>query len=179
MKKLLPVSLILLASTSLANAVEKENEVQAVESKGYIVGSVGSTAIDDFDKATGFEVIGGYNLSEAIALEASYVDFGSAEFDYDSDVEAEASALTVGVVGSIELAPKFTLMAKVGVASWEGELSDSYWNESIEDDGTDIFYGFGGEYKITEKVSIGARYTTYDMDGDDVTMTAATIKIAL
>ena len=52
---------------------------------------------------------------------------------------------------------------------WDEEISEDGFGVFAERDGTDIFYGFGLNFKTSEKLSLGVRYNNYDLDGQDIT----------
>jgi hypothetical protein len=142
---------------------------------GYIgigFGSVdyGAEAISSFDDPTGFELIVGKEINRNISFEFSYIDFGEANDGIAPVWRLAGDAITAGALIRAKAGQTADVFFKLGMFSWDVELTQDGFGTIGTDDGTDIFYGFGVMVKTTDKVSIGARYNSYDADGDDVTM---------
>jgi opacity protein-like surface antigen len=94
------------------------------------------------------------------------------------DAKLAADTLAVGVVGKIPLNDGFELFGKVGFHAWDVELSAPGFN-SLTDDGSDIYYGIGANYNLSQKLSLGVSYNSYTLDSDDsdgsVTMLSANV----
>ncbi len=199
------IALPLLLCSSLAVA----NEYSSPEQGLYLGGFVGQSSFDvpemdsgfDFnvdDSDTAFKLIGGYQFSEYFAVELGYVDLGEFSFNYDDSVtepeyqysmsmkvSGAVDGLTLAVVGILPLNEQVNLYAKVGMFSWEGEVSgsgqyqysdiygtndsDYFSEEPVTDDDNSAFYGLGLSYQLSQ-LSLHAEYEMYDLDGDDVSL---------
>jgi len=142
---------------------------------GYIGLGVGSVdyAIDssaDFDNPMGFELIIGKAVNRNVAFELSYIDFGKSDNGATPKQHLEASAITAGALLGGKLGKTTDVFVKLGLQGWDSELSQDGVGVIASKDGTDIFYGFGVMVKVTNSISLGARYNIYDFDGDDITM---------
>jgi opacity protein-like surface antigen len=139
---------------------------------GLGIGSVdyGAESISDFDDPTGFELIVGTEVSRNLSLELSYIDFGKADNGTTPALHLEGDAFTAGALLKAKVGKTADVFLKLGMLSWNREVSRDGTGVIGKDDGTDILYGFGVMVKATESLSIGARYNVYDFDGDDVTM---------
>ena len=62
------------------------------------------------------------------------------------------------------------MFVKLGLQGWDSEITEDGAGVIASKDGTDLFYGLGAMVKTTDNISLGARYTVYDFDGDNVTM---------
>lgn len=136
------------------------------------IDNVSGVSIDDNDVF--FSVGGGYSFNKMFALEAGYTDLGEVE------VSAPALAYTATISAdgfyfgprlTFELAPNVEVYGRLGMFAWDVEAKDSL-GTSIKEDGTDIYFGIGAAYKISDQVSLGAEWTrfTAESDGDDADM---------
>jgi opacity protein-like surface antigen len=139
---------------------------------GLGIGSVdyGAESISDFDDPTGYELIAGTEVSRNLSLELSYIDFGKADNGTTPALHLEGDAFTVGALLRAKVGKTADVFLKLGMLSWDREITRDGSGVIGKDDGTDILYGFGVMVKATQSLSIGARYNVYDFDGDDVTM---------
>lgn len=153
------------------------------ESGFYLGGSVGSASIDasDNDPDVGeiefddddsaYKVFLGYNIGAVplvnLAVEGAYVNFGTfggevAGFDGEVDVDGFTA---FGLVG-FDLGP-VGLFGKVGMLSWDNELSVDDFDES--DSGNDPAYGLGAKFQIGS-FAVRGEYELFDLDGVDIDM---------
>lgn len=112
---------------------------------------------DDSSAAFGF--FGGFHLNEVLAIEAAYNDFGKAE---KGGIKAEASAISLGMVGKLPIKTDFTLFGKVGLAAWDIDVSPG----SFSDSGTDVYFGIGADYDISGTAAVRFGIDQYTMGGD-------------
>lgn len=139
---------------------------------GLGIGSVdyGAESISSFNDPTGFELIGGKEISRNLSFEVSYIDFGEADDGKTPLRRLEGDAFTVGALLRAKAGKTADVFIKLGMLSWDREVTQEGSGVIGRADGTDVFYGFGVSVKTTDNLSIGARYNVYDFDGDDVTM---------
>lgn len=147
----------------------------------YLGASAGSAGIDVSDGSfkyddsdTAYKVFGGYNFGLIplinLAIEGSYVDFGTAE-----GIVAGSQAKTsitgwdlFGLVG-VNMGP-LSLFGKVGTIRWDGE--SSYQGGSGSDSGTDPAYGVGLQLQIAS-IAIRAEYELFTIDKVDIGFASA------
>lgn len=146
-----------------------------VKDTGYIgigFGSVdyGDESNSDFDNSTGFELMIGKEISRNLSFELSYIDFGKADGGATPVLHLEADALTAGALLRGKIGKTADVFLKLGMFSWDSEITQDGTGVTASDDGIDIFYGLGVMVKTTDNISIGARYNSYDFNGNDVTM---------
>ena len=96
---------------------------QAAENNWYVGGAVrqgyvDETGIDDDD--TGFNVYGGYRYNDYFAIEAAYYDFRDVS---DGGNKFSITGDSLGVIGSIPVAERFSLFGKVGLHTWDADVS--------------------------------------------------------
>ncbi len=154
-----------LALTSLP-AVAADNGI-------YLGASVGQSGleIDDLDydaNATGYKIIAGWRFLDWLAVEGNYVDFGSGDDSVAGDrVETEADGISLSAVGFLPVGP-VDLFARVGAIDWSADISSPDLG-SGSDDGTDLTYGVGAQFRVWS-LSVRAEYEMFDVDDADVDM---------
>lgn len=120
---------------------------------------------DDFDgDDLGYKLIVGIRPLDWLGFEASYVDFGEAD-DTVAGVrlESEGHGITGFAVGFLSLGP-VDAFAKAGVVSWDSEIG------SFDNDGTDLAYGVGVQFRLLS-LGVRAEYEVFDIDDlDDANM---------
>lgn len=177
---------ILLAATVIGSAAH------AAEQRPFFVeAGVGMSSIDtgldgepgvSVDEEDVFFSIGaGYSFNKMFAIEAGYIDLGEAE----ASVPAVGYTATVTADGfyfgprlTLEITPQFEAYGRIGMFAWDAEGKDSD-GFSASDDGTDVYFGIGAAYKISDQVSLGADWTRYTLesDGDDLDVDAFGAKL--
>ena len=164
-KHLLPGIIAALALTSLP-AVAADNGL-------YLGASVGQSGIeiDDFDydaDSTGYKLIAGWRFIDWLAVEANYLDFGSGDDNVSGDrIETEADGISLAAVGFLPIGP-VDLFARVGAVDWSADISSPGFG-SDSDDGTDLTYGVGAQFRVWS-LSIRAEYEMFDIEDADVDM---------
>lgn len=176
-------SRLLAAGTILSAALVSAPAFAGGDSGFYLGAGVGQGSVDgDLDDGEGgfsfdgddtaYKLIAGYNLGIIplidLAAEIEYVDFGKPE---DGGAELDVTALAAfGVVG-VNLGP-IGLFGKVGVASWDADVSTDFGSGS--DDGTDPAYGIGARFQIAS-FQIRAEYEYFDVDDADADLLSASL----
>lgn len=152
----------------------------------YVGAAIGLSSIDVGaaspldERATGWQVFGGYEFGEILALEAGYADFGS--FDGSETVggvteqaEFDISGIDLFVVGRLPLG-SVDAFAKLGVVEWEVDLSASIIDPSLpgppitfdgEIGGTDLAAGLGLRYDIGESFRLRGEVEWFDIGNID------------
>jgi len=144
-----------------------------VDDTGYIGVGFGSVdysgdAVSKFDSPAGFELMLGKEISRNLSFELSYIDFGDADDGATPLRHLESDAFTAGALLGGKIGKTADVFIKLGMFSWDSEISQDGSGVIAKDDGTNIFYGFGAAVKASDSIKIGARYNIYDFDGDDV-----------
>jgi OOP family OmpA-OmpF porin len=139
----------------------------------YLGASVGQSGleIDDFDydaSATGYKIIAGWRFLDWLAVEGNYVDFGSGDDRVaGTKIETEADGISLSAVGFLPVGP-VDLFARVGAVDWSADIS-SPGIGSGSDDGTDLTYGIGAQFRVWS-LSIRAEYEMFDVSDADLDM---------
>ena len=148
----------------------------AADNGFYLGGSVGqanlkisditdgiSTADFDADD-TAFKLIAGIRPLDWLGVEAAYVNFGEPEDTVlNQKLKADGDGISAFAVGFLPTGP-VDLFAKVGLISWDSKISGSF-----NDDGTDLAYGVGAQFRVLS-LSIRAEYEKFDVSDVDLDM---------
>jgi OOP family OmpA-OmpF porin len=128
--------------------------------------ALGYTACDDAD--TGFKFYGGYQMNRYFAVEGSYLDLGEVTASNSvTSISGDGTAFAISLKGTITYYKAFTLFGKAGVAFWDTDSSVTGFG-SINRDGEDLIYGFGGEYDVNDTFGVRGEWERVDFDGEDV-----------
>ena len=143
-----------------------------------------SSTLDEED--SGYSFYGGIPINENLAVEISYQDFGKAslsgvsgnqfkvgsttyEFTATATLSVEVESVGYALVPTMPISDNISLYGKLGFHYWDSKFSVTSTNTtaSLDDDGNDVFYGFGAEMDFGNlKWRVG--YSLYDVDGDDI-----------
>ena len=146
-----------------------------------------SSSLDEED--SGYSLYGGIPLNENLAIEISYQDFGEAslsgnsgnqfkigtttyQFTTTATLSVAAESIGYALVPKMPISENISLYGKLGFHYWDSKFSVTSTNTtaSLDDDGNDVFYGFGAEMNFGNlKGRIG--YSLFDLDGDDIVST--------
>lgn len=129
---------------------------------------------------TGFGIRGTFQFHKNFAAEVSYQDAGEADFDgfiliangTPAKINADISAITLGIKGSYPVTEQFSLNARAGFALWDADMELSSGGSPVlseSEDGTDLYLGFGAEYAFNSNVYTGLAYQYIDADYYEVT----------
>ena len=120
--------------------------------------------ISTFDDPNGTEFYVGFRASENLGFEFAIVNFGEADDGIPPEWHLEADSLAFSLLGLIPFGERSEGFFQFGLHMWDAELSEDGFGVFAEDDGNDIFYGFGFRGNVTEKIGLGVRYVTYVFD---------------
>lgn len=119
------------------------------QQQGWYAGiEVGNAEVGNTDD-TSFKILGGYQISRALAAEVGYgrlIDKGN----------VEANALELVGVGSFPVGNQFSLFGKLGVANIEVDVPGR------SEDKTELTYGLGAQYDFTPKLGLRGQWQRYD-----------------
>jgi OOP family OmpA-OmpF porin len=126
---------------------------------------------------------GGYrNLGQASATTTAALSGSAAgsniTLNPGSNVDVEVDGWFLGIKGHFEVVDKVTVMPMVGAYFWNAEFglrgsgtidgTAFTVSASADDDGTDVYYGIGANYLITDQFSAGLQWNRFDIGGTDV-----------
>lgn len=150
--------------------------VTAFADSGLILAaSVGSAELsEDFDgfdvdaSSTAYRLTVGWRFSDYLAVEAGYHNFGDFDQTFDIsgtpiDVSLKADGFTFGGVGSLPLGDRFALFARAGAFFWDGDADINNVTQATPED-TNLYVGVGARLALTERLSLTADASRYDLD---------------
>ena len=143
----------------------------------YLGGSVGGSSVQykdnldgtpiDFDaSSTGYKLIAGWRFLDWLSVEANYLDLGTGDDRVLGEkIESDVSGFSVSALGFLPIGP-VDLFARVGAVNWDAELKAPGFGERVSDDGTDLTYGVGAQFRVWS-LSLRGEYEIFDIDGAD------------
>lgn len=153
----------------------------------------GATFLDENDNGYKFYV--GANATDNIALEFGRVDFGQFQlggnsgdgFNYEGAshsftqnqtvMEFEGDAFFFSALAKWQAHEDIAPFARIGVHVWDvtANVSNTTLSQSIEEDGTDLFYGCGVDFSLTDSMTIRTEYEHFVLENKDVGLLSAGI----
>jgi hypothetical protein len=85
----------------------------------------------------------GYRILPALAVEATYADYG--DIKKDTRLEGNIDVFSAAAVGIIQLR-QWDLFGKVGLGAWDGTTSNRS-GQRVDDSDIDPFIGIGAQYR--------------------------------
>lgn len=177
------LSASILAALSFTSYAEENVYIGAEYLSGDMDTGISNVTGASLDESTnGYKFLIGYKANASVAIEGFYADFGEAKlsgspgdtFVYDGigyiflangTLKYEVTGLGVAGKFNADISDKFKLNATLGLLSWTSTVSLTGY-DSDDDNGTDLFFGVGATYDITENVGIGVGYEMYQFGGD-------------
>ncbi|HJR58232.1 MAG TPA: outer membrane beta-barrel protein [Vicinamibacterales bacterium] len=184
------------ASASVSQGEMDENLVSIFASGGLDVVDSTST-LDDSD--TGFGLAGGYQVNDHFALEFSYVDLGSVDYQATSTLtdgtntgvaetrlESSANGPIVSALGILPIGERFSVFGRVGFSLLNAEgsaritLDGDSQRISQSSQKSDPVFGIGAEFSMTRHFTLRLAWDRYldvgtadvsgDIDADLITL---------
>jgi OOP family OmpA-OmpF porin len=140
-----------------------------------LAASVGSAELsDDFDgfdvdtSSTAYRITVGWRFSDYLAVEGGYHNFGDFDQTFDvagtpTEVSLKADGFTLGGVGSLPLGDRFELFVRAGAFFWDGDADINNVTQATPED-TNLYLGVGIRMALTERLSLTADGSRYDLD---------------
>jgi opacity protein-like surface antigen len=148
----------------------------AADNGFYLGGSIGQANLkiddltdgvstQDFDADDmAFKLIAGMRPLDWLGIEAAYVNFGEPEDTVlGTKLKAEGDGISAFAVGFLPAGP-IDVYAKLGLISWDSKISGTF-----DDDGTDLAYGVGAQFRVLG-LSIRAEYEKFEVSDIDLDM---------
>jgi OOP family OmpA-OmpF porin len=131
------------------------------------------TDIDCEDTDTGVKFFAGYDFNKNFRVEWFYADLGEARAEdvFGDFVSLEADGAGIAAMPMAPIAERWDLFGRLGLFSWDGtvEANVSGVSDSISDDGSDPFFGFGARYRLGDQGSFRLGWDLYELDDFEVT----------
>ena len=159
--------------------------LDALLSQGLFPTSSSST-LEDSD--TSLALFAGYHFNQYIAVEAGYIDLGTAEYRASGTVnppgpilsapatttmDVESTGFTVAALGSLPIGSAFELHGRLGFLFAQTDLAvtariaTASASDSDTLDSIGGFYGIGAGFNVGEHWSLSLDWTRYDNVGDE------------
>jgi OOP family OmpA-OmpF porin len=121
----------------------------------------------EFDAdATGYKLILGWRPLDWLAIEGNYVDLGSGDDDVLGEkIESDVDGISLSAIGFLPVGP-VDLYARLGVINWDAELTAPSVDVRSKDDGTDLEYGVGAQFRLLG-LSLRAEYERFEIADTD------------
>lgn len=152
--------------------------VTAADNGIYLGASLGQGGVQvdgvydgfDFDaSSTGYKLIAGWRFIDWLSVEANYLDLGTGDDRIEGvKVQSDVSGVSLSAVGFLPVGP-VDLFARVGAVNWNADLDISGFSGKLSDDGTDLTYGIGAQFRVWS-LSIRGEYEVFDIEGADADM---------
>lgn len=150
----------------LAGSGEQESKIASP-----IQPLIDSPNFSEDDTSLGLRVT--FPIMQNVAIDATYYDFGEVKttfvdgFADTINDTSEVKGFGLGVKGSLEASPNLSFVGRLGLMRWDHDLlrvdsSGPTSTASAKD--TDVYYGVGVEYKITDSILLGLEYMTFGFD---------------
>lgn len=92
---------------------------------------------------SGSKVFVGYRILPALAVEATYADYG--DIKKDTRLQGNIDVFSAAAVGLIQLRD-WDLFGKVGLGAWDGTSANNA-GQKVDDNDIDPFIGIGAQYR--------------------------------
>lgn len=160
---------ISIASFMTATTSQAEQHVKifgSIGSASHEIGE-GNYAFDDSDTSYG---IGGlFRFSENFAAEFRYDELGEVEQRFADGAGGHKDAVSLegysfGVLGGVPVGTTANVYAKAGIMLWDAQAQYMNNTSSESDDGDSFYFGFGGEFMVSNEMSVAIEYTMIEAD---------------
>lgn len=128
----------------------------------------GSQTLSDYAESSG--VRGAVLITDHLAFEVSYIDYGFGETLYEDDFgdlianTLDTQSVNIGLQGTLPLNHIVSLTGRVGVSMWELDFSeaDSAFPGDVyrdSDQGADVYVGVGLQMNLENNFRLSIEYT--------------------
>lgn len=154
----------------------------------------GTASLDEDD--FGAKIFVGVNINEFISVEAFYANLGEATLTANNgdtitfggttfavganNVKIAVDGVAYGImpVFGYNVTEQFRPFAKVGIQRWDAEVtaSSSAGNIVASDDGTDIMFGVGFMFAVSDSIGFRAEFERIKFDDSDADFISAGVQ---
>jgi OOP family OmpA-OmpF porin len=147
--------------------------------------TTGTASLDEDD--TGFKFFGGVNLNKYFSVEGFYTNLGEASltgnngdtfqfrgstfaFTASANITVEGKAYGITPVLGYDVTERFRPFVKLGIQRWEldATVTSSSGSAALSDDGTDLVYGIGFLFGVTDNIAIRMEAERFKFDDANV-----------
>ena len=132
---------------------------------------IAGTSVQD-DSDTSWKIYGGYNFNQHFAVELAYTDLGESDVTIlGQDTDIDADVLSIALVGKYPVSEQIDVFGKLGYADIDAD-ADVAGVGSTSVSESDVLYGLGVDYAVTEQVDIRLEWERMDFEDevDNVTL---------
>lgn len=126
----------------------------------------------DSNRGTGYKLYGGYRLNRNFALEGGWFDLGHSKYTYNTtppgslNGDLDVRGLNLDLVGILPVSDRFSVFGRVGAAYAQSRTGFSSTGavpfvNSRSDRKTNVKYGAGLDFAITDRVTVRGEYERY------------------
>ena len=152
----------------------------------YIGGGFGSADDDKLDDSgTAFKIFGGYWFNPHLALEMAVIGLG----DDIGPQDLIKDGFAVQALGAVPVGERFELIAKAGLFVWEVRIETDdldcsdfgsgficFFEEDEIDDGVDLAYGVGVQYRVRDRWKVRGEFEQFkDVGESDVDLISVNV----
>lgn len=136
------------------------------------------------DSTTGSKLVGGFQVTPMVGVEAGYVYLGESKISADgASAGAEPKSLYLAVTGTLPLSPVASAFVKLGAARTKTGVYASYQGqlESAQHLENSVVAGIGASYAISKQVSLVAEYEHFGkiIKGEDESLKADLLSVGV
>lgn len=168
-----------------------QSKVDAVECSPEIQALFFDISCNADNKDTAYKFYGGYSVPGAAqsnisaAIEFGYIDFGEVaitgndSFFGPSRMSFSSSGFNIAGIANIRATDQFILFGKLGLLRWDNDFSnvDQIESFSESESGTDIMFGIGVAFEVSDQASIRAEWERFEIEDEDVVLLSAGIAV--
>lgn len=172
MKKIICVAVMAFSAGIVSDAMAQSSVGNTAVGNTYVTGNIGqsnlrNTGINDhIDTAGGVGL--GWKFNQNVAAEISYTNMGKFSGDF---ADAKAEAYQASLIGSYDVAPKWSVYGRLGVARTSLDVSDTGTTRK-----TTGLYGIGTQYQINPQLAATLEYNQYhSFAGSEDKLNTATV----
>ena len=141
------------------------------------------------DSRVGWKFNVGFDVTSNFAIKAGYMDLNEASNDTNSAIadpsilgyqsnkslSNTAEGFSLGSVYRYNVTDALGFTGSVGVFNWESNLDGQSFNGNVQGvsdqtGGTDIYFGLGGGYQLTNDVSLSIEWEHYKLNDENTDM---------
>ena len=193
MKKLILTTITTAAFLPLCTTAQADAHSSETTASGMYVGATygkgkhniefDDPATNNFfdDSTTTMSLFIGKDLNETFAVEGFYANQGESKINIPAEsytATIKGTTMGLAVKAGTNFSDDIRGFVKLGYHSWKSESNenDNGVLGTEKDDGTDLLYGIGIEYKLSETTAVVAGYDRFTYDDSNITDMSIGIK---
>ena len=187
-RRLWPVAVLITTSAfTLSPAQAQTSPTPAASPRFYVGGNAGRSDFGSCPgfascdtKDTGFRLYGGYQFNPWLGVELGYAHLGETTASVaGNSASIKASGWTAQAVGSFPVINRVAVFGKLGAIHGESKTGGAFG--SRKDIGTNLAYGLGVRYAVTNTLDVTGEWERLRFDGpggsNDVDLLSVGIRV--